>query len=317
MRPKNELVYKDWVEVMKDPIFRDVRDLIVSGGEPSLFADYVLAVKLFVDTMPKLERLVINSNGFTPDILIESMAEIAKYCKRKGVKLVASVSIDGVEDVHDSLRRIKNGFNKCAKTVSGYKKLASKYGFKVAVSSLLLKKNIDRYQEMVEWLRKSKTEGSFQVVGFHDTYIKNMESKGELDIDSNVKEKFIEVLEAIRDSKSTRGISRYYWEDMISMYKNGTNRTTPCPFLYDDFVVDSLGDVYYCLSVRPIGNFIKEKRTVGEIYYDPKNIEFRKNLPKKACKKCNSGCNAYRATAYDMKRYAKYKLTGKLGAETS
>jgi hypothetical protein len=82
--------------------------------------------------------------------------------------------------------------------------------------------------------------------------------------------------------------------------------------LKDDFVIDSLGDVYYCLSVQPIGNFIKEKRSVGEIYSDPKNISFRKNLPKTACKNCNSGCNVTQGIAFDAKRYIWYKLIGRL-----
>jgi radical SAM protein with 4Fe4S-binding SPASM domain len=105
---------------------------------------------------------------------------------------------------------------------------------------------------------------------------------------------------------------RYYWEDMIQMYRDGAVRTTPCSFLKDDFVIDSLGDVYYCLSVRPIGNFVKENRLVGEIYYDQKNISFRQNLSKNACRNCNSGCNTSNAIAFDVKKYIWYKITGKL-----
>lgn len=312
MKPKNELTLADWQEVMKDPIFNEVRNLTVSGGEPSLFKDYVKAVKLFVDSMPRLRRLVINSNGFMPEKLVADMEQIATYCQSKGIKLAANVSIDGVSDVHDSLRRIKNGFDKCAKTVAGYKNLAEKYGFSVGVSSLILRQNVSRYDDMRKWLDKTKTMGNFQIVGFHDTYLKNAETEKDLSINSETKKTFLEVLEKIKNSKKPWDVSRYYWDDMISMYKEGTARTTPCSFLKDDFVVDSLGDVYYCLSVKPIGNFLKEKRSVGEIYYDSKNVNFRKNLVKGACKNCNSGCNVTNAIAFDFKRYAFYKLTGRL-----
>jgi len=312
IKPKVELTHTDWVEVMKDPIFADIKNLTVSGGEPSMYKDYVKTVKLFLASMPKLQRLVVNSNGFTPKLLIRDMEEIAMDCQKRGIKLGANVSIDGVRDVHDSLRRIKNGFDLCAETVAGYKKLAKKYGFNVSVSSLVLRQNVTWYQEMVDWLTKTKTEGSFQIVGFHDTYLKNAETEKELSINNDVKKTFLDVLQSIFDSKAKWDVGRYYWADMINMYKNGADRTTPCSFLKDDFVVDSLGDVYYCLSVRPIGNFVKEKRSVGEIYFDRKNINFRKNLVKTACKTCNSGCNVTNAVAFDTKRYLWYKLTNKL-----
>jgi sulfatase maturation enzyme AslB (radical SAM superfamily) len=312
IRPKKELTYEDWVEVMKDPIFSEIRNLTVSGGEPSMYKDYVKTVKLFLASMPKLTRLVVNSNGFTPKLLIRDMEEIASECQRRGIKLGANVSIDGVRDVHDSLRRIKNGFDLCAETVSGYKKLAKKYGFNVTVSSLILRQNVHRYKDMVKWLKDTKTDGSFQIVGFHDTYLRNAETKKDLSINQDVKQTFLEVLESILESKPKGDVGRYYWADMINMYKNNGNRTSPCPFLTDDFVVDSLGDVYYCLSVRAIGNWIKEGRSISEIYYDPKNIEFRKKLPQGACKKCNSGCDVHNATAFDLKRYLYHRMTGKL-----
>jgi MoaA/NifB/PqqE/SkfB family radical SAM enzyme len=312
IRPKKELTHEDWIEVMKDPIFRNIRNLTVSGGEPSMYKDYVKTVLMFIDSMPKLTRLVVNSNGFTPKKLIADMEQIAKACQKRGIKLGANVSIDGVRDVHDSLRRIKNGFDLCAETVSGYKSLAKKYGFSVTVSSLILRQNVHRYQDMVDWLKKNKTDGSFQIVGFHDTYLKNAETEKDLSINGDVKKTFLEVLQSILDSKPAWDVGRYYWADMINMYKNGANRTSPCPFLTDDFVVDSLGDVYYCLSVKAVGNWIKEKRSISQIYYDPKNIKFRNNLPKTACKKCNSGCDVHNATAFDLKRFLYYKMSGKL-----
>ncbi|HEX8923140.1 MAG TPA: SPASM domain-containing protein, partial [Patescibacteria group bacterium] len=82
--------------------------------------------------------------------------------------------------------------------------------------------------------------------------------------------------------------------------------------LKDEFVIDGLGDVYYCLSVKPIGNLIKEKKTVSQIYFDPKNISFRKSLIKTSCKKCNSGCNAVGSLTYDFKKLLWFKVTGKI-----
>ena len=312
IKPKNEVTLDKWREVMNDKVFADIRNLTVSGGEAVLYQDYVEAVKLFIDSMPKLRRLVLNTNGFLPKLVEKNTIEIAKYCLKKKVKLEVSVSIDGVGEVHDSIRRIENGFNKSFETVRLISKISKKYKIGVGVSSVLMRQNISKYSEMKKWLVDNGISGGFQVVGFHEDFLKNTDSEKELSINNKVKNEFINVLQDIRDSRNKWSMARYYWEDLISMYRDGKPRSTPCTFLKDDFVLDSLGDVYYCLSVRPIGNFVKESRSVSEIYFDKKNIDFRRNLPKKSCMNCNSGCNTTNAIAFDAKKYLWYKITGKL-----
>lgn len=312
IKPKNEVSLAKWREIMRDNIFEDIRNLTISGGEPVLYLGYVEAVKLFIDSMPRLRRLVLNTNGFLPKKIEESVIEIAKYCRQKNVKLAVSVSVDGVGKVHDSLRRINNGFEKAFETIKRVSKISKKYRISVGVSTVILRQNIKRYKEMKKWLGDNKINGGFQIVGFHKDFLKNEAEEGKVGINSSVKKEFLEVLADIRDSKGKFSLIRYYWQDMMEMYGNDSSRTTPCSFLKDDFVIDSLGDVYYCLSVRPVGNFIKEKRSVGEIYFDKKNLSFRKNLPIKSCKKCNSGCNATNSIAFDAKKYLWYKLTGRL-----
>jgi len=297
---------------MKDNVFKDIRNLTVSGGEPILYTDYVKAVKLFIDSMPKLRRLVLNTNGFLQDKTVKNIIEIAKYCQLKKIKLAVSVSIDGVAEVHDEIRGVKGAFNRAFETVKRLNKISKKYEINVGVSTVIMRQNVDKYKEIKKWLQKNKINGGFQIVGFHKDFLNNKDKEGDLGIDLSVKKDFLRVLMDIRDSKGKFTLTKYYWQDMIEMYEKNSNRTTPCSFLKDDFVIDSLGDVYYCLSVRPIGNFIKEKRKVGEIYFDPKNIVFREKLPKNSCKNCNSGCNATNGIAFDAKRYIWYKLTGKL-----
>jgi len=312
IKPKNEVTLEEWRGVMKDNIFFNIRNLTISGGEPILYKDYVKAVKLFIDSMPKLRKLILNTNGFLSETIERTTVEIAKYCKLKKVKLVVNISIDGVGKVHDDLRQIKNGFEACLDTVKRLRKISRKNGFSLGVSSIILRQNVTRYKEMKRWLLDNNLKGGFQIVGFHDSFLRNTETKKNLSIDKTVKSEFLKVLVDIRETRLPWDVTRYYWEDMLAMYRDGKSRTTPCSFLKDDFIVDGLGDVYYCLSVRPIGNFIKENRSVGEIYFDDKNIKFRKNLPVGACKQCNSGCNVTNALAYDAKRYLWYRLSRRL-----
>ena len=100
-----------------------------------------------------------------------------------------------------------------------------------------------------------------------------LETKKNVDFVSKQKNKLFEVLEKLAIRGSVRNLRSYYWKDLLHMYRDGKSRSTPCPFLKDQFVIDSFGDVYYCLSERPIGNFRGGKR-ISDIYYDKDNLQF-------------------------------------------
>lgn len=317
IRPKSEFTFKDWQKFLKDEVFSEVRNLTITGGEPSMYPNYVATIKMIIDNLPKLRRMTINSNGFTPKLLVGYMEEIAAYCQQKNIKLAASVSVDGVGERHNQIRGIPKGFEKCMETIEGYRQLAKKYNFSVGVSGVLMKQNLDHYQELKQWFDDKNIDFNFQLVGFHDSYLNNKDTEAKVGIKKEEMKKLIEALEEIKNSKKRWSFGRYYWEDMLSLYQNGTSRTTPCSFLKDDFCFDSFGDVYYCFSTRPVGNVVREQRSVGEIYFDQINQEKRRNFPNTVCKKCNSGCNVYYATAWDFRRWLGYVLLGKLGKPIS
>lgn len=309
MKSQKELSYNEWKKYLNDPIFKEIEDLTISGGEAFLFEDFSKTIKLFIDHMPKLRRLVVNTNGFFPDKIIKDTDIISKYCLIKKIKLIVSFSIDGVGKEHSEIRGIDGGFEKCMETLTKLKELSIKNNFSVGIASLLMNRNIEKYEEMKKWLESNEVDYSFQLIGFHDTYVNNLEKEDSLNFGEKGKKTLLKILDGLRKNKKITNFGTYYWDDMYNLYKNKRRRSTPCSFLKDDFVIDSLGDVYYCLSVRPIGNFIKEKRSIGNIYFDKKNIKFRKSLWNNQCRFCNSGCNVSNSIAYDLKKYLWFKLT--------
>lgn len=305
-KPKKELSLEDWKKVLKDPIFINIRDLTISGGEAFLYEDYVKLIKLMIDSAPDLRRLVLNTNGFLTETIIKNVSKIANYCKDGKIKLSVSVSIDGIGSDHNDIRRVKNGYEKAKKTLFRLISLAKDKGFFVGVSSVLMRKNIDKYDEIKRWFADNQIEHSFQLIGFHDTYVNNLDEEKDLGFKHNDKNKIVKILKKMSIKNN---FGSFYWNDMYEMYKNKRRRMTPCPFLKDNLVIDAWGDVYYCLSAKPIGNFIEEKRSISEIYFDPKNINFRKKLWDNECKYCNSGCDIRRSIAYDFKKYIIFAIT--------
>jgi radical SAM protein with 4Fe4S-binding SPASM domain len=121
----------------------------------------------------------------------------------------------------------------------------------------------------------------------------------------------LSLLRRLGRPRSLADLRSYYWKDMAQMYGTGATRSTPCPFLYDQFALDARGDVYYCFPTRSIGN-VRDGRSVSEIYYDARNQTFRRGLPGASCRRCNSACNVGDAIARDLKRYLRFRITGRL-----
>jgi MoaA/NifB/PqqE/SkfB family radical SAM enzyme len=311
MKPKNELSFSEWELAMGDPIFRNIEALTISGGEATMHPKFLEIIELFIDSMPKLYSLGLITNGFMTDFIVQRVEKLAKICKEKSIHLSLSVSVDGAGKKHEDIRRIPDAFKKSTATLLAFKKLQNKYkDISVGSGSLILKQNLFDLEKTEEWFKNNKISLNFQIVGFHETFVNNLETKKNVDFASKQKNKLFEVLEKLAIRGSVRNLRSYYWKDLLHMYRDGKSRSTPCPFLKDQFVIDSFGDVYYCLSERPIGNF-RTGKTVSSIYFDKDNLNFHQNMKKNSCPKCNSGCNVGYALAKDAKKYLWFRLTGR------
>ena len=311
MRPKNELSISEWKKIMKDPIFLSIKRLMIAGGEPILHPKLIKLVKLYLDSMPELQFLSLTTNGFLPQKTVAVVKALVDLCEKRGISFSIAVSLDGIGKMHDIIRGTPRAFKKTSTTIIVLKSLQPKYKFGLGVACLISRKNLYHIKKVKVWCEKRNIPISFQLVGFHETYVQNLDKKKNLDFRKKDKKYLYALLKELVAERSLSDIRSflrsYFWHDMLNLYKGG-ERTTPCPFLYDAFVLDSLGDVYYCLSEKKIGN-CRKKKTVSEIYYDPKNLALRHKMSKTVCRKCNSACFVTSAIAKDFKKFVWFYLT--------
>lgn len=311
MKPKNELSFDEWENALKDPIFSNIEALTISGGEATMHPKFLELIELFINSMPRLYSLGLITNGFMTDFIVGRVEKLAQVCQDRGIHLSLSVSVDGAGKMHEDIRRIPDAFKKSTATLLAFKKMQEKFkNISVGSGSLIVKQNLFDLEKTEEWFKNNNIPLNFQIVGFHDTFVRNLDTQKDVDFETKQKNKLFEVLEKLSNMGSIRNLRSYYWRDLLHMYRDGKPRSTPCPFLKDQFVIDSFGDVYYCLSERPIGNFRGGER-ISDIYYDKDNLQFRKNMPKTSCPGCNSGCNVGYALAKDAKKYLWFRLTGR------
>ena len=98
--------------VLRDPIFRGLRVVIVSGGEPTIRKDLdeILAT---VHRVAPRAYLVLSSSAMLPERLLD----VVRTTLGRGIKLHVGVSLDGVGAAHDRVRGIPGLFEKVDRTL--------------------------------------------------------------------------------------------------------------------------------------------------------------------------------------------------------
>jgi len=334
MEERDEMSLEDFSCVLDDPIFRGIERLTLAGGEPSLRADLIPLTKLFMRKMPRLGSVTLVTNGLAVERILTDSRLALGLCAERGIRYNVSVSLDGVGQVHNEMRGVPGAFAKVERCLMGLKDLQAQQSFWLGAAGVITRKNLYDLRELQQWCAERDIELGFQLVGFHETYVCNVERSDELDFGESDREYLFSFLRGLAADRSPSNFMSYYWNDMLRLYRDGRPRRTPCPFAIDSFVLDAYGDVYYCLSERKIGNCLTADRgrcrtdersrraskwpgarasdgPVSMIYYDPENLAFREALTRSACLRCNSGCFASVGIKKDLWKYLCYRLMGR------
>lgn len=307
---KDELSKAQWANILEDSIFSKIEEITFTGGEPILHPQFLEIANLFVTKLPRLYKINLISNGLDNKRLINSVKSLLKILDNKNIELLVSVSLDGLYKIHQEIRGVPNAFKKTKESLLALKKLNKDNKFILDSGAVMMNRNIDHISQLQSWLKKYNIHSHLQIVGFHENYISNLSEQSSADFTKKDKGKILKWLDKLSNPCSWRDLRSYYWADLFQMYKFGKNRTTPCPFLYDAFAMDSMGEIYYCLSEKSIGNVLKDGN-VSSIYFNKTNLKFRKLMKSNQCLKCNSGCDVSEALAKDVKRYLFFLLTGR------
>jgi radical SAM protein with 4Fe4S-binding SPASM domain len=89
-----------------------LRDINVSGGEPFLRHDLVEVAAAMHEACPQA-RIVISSNGLGVDVIRRTAPGLVEL----NIPLAVRISIDGLEETHDRLRGVPQGFSRATQAL--------------------------------------------------------------------------------------------------------------------------------------------------------------------------------------------------------
>ena len=124
--------------------------LAFSGGEIFLRNDIVEITKIFYEKN-KPSIILFPTNGLLTEVIKERIGEILNHCRKSTI--VVKLSLEGLEDLHDSVRGVKGSFQKTMQTYGALRELLDIYpNFDLGINTVFSSSNQDHMDELIEFV---------------------------------------------------------------------------------------------------------------------------------------------------------------------
>ena len=302
---KSDMTLAQLEPVLNSTFWGAVENLNISGGEPTTRNDLPEIVELFHKSLPRLRKIGINTTGLTPHRAIPMLTRIVEFCASKGVLISIRVSLDGIGDVHNQVRSVKNGFDKAQKTIDAMQALAAQHpNFSFGIASTIFATNLNDAENILAWARTKNLDVVFNMLRFTDAMLHNKELQEKIGFRER-EEQFMRkfFIDRVQEESVLSGQAFMYLH-YADMFANGYHRTMPCPFQRQGLLLNPNGDLHYCENSQKLGNVLDE--SAETLYYRAENLAHREKIKNETCPTCLSPCQVNVGAMKQFIPYAKF-----------
>jgi MoaA/NifB/PqqE/SkfB family radical SAM enzyme len=261
----------------------------ISGGEPFLREDLPEIFDLF-SGRNHLVDIAIPTNGLMPERITTSVRRMLE--KNQATRISISLSLDGLESMHDRIRGVPGSFEKIYETYQALVELRSQYPqypLLIKIGTTLCNWNIYEIPALIKWVSTEMPE-----VDFH-----NFEIMRGCPRNTDIGPPSITDLKWVKSHIfSTWQQYSFYGNDLflqswlaLSLKRfifmlyieiiQKKKQVIPCYAGRTSVVVDSKGKVYFCELRESIGNL--REVPLSEIWHSEKAEYVRDSIEKGEC----------------------------------
>ncbi|HIJ56852.1 MAG TPA: radical SAM protein [Deltaproteobacteria bacterium] len=273
-----------WLQILALPLFSNLRELDITGGEPYLVEDLpdlfegICALKH--KNLKSLQSIAITTNGILTRQVLAYTEAILRSLKAGNIELVVACAVDAIGPVHDKVRCVKNAWSKVDATIQRLKKLRAKHAnFILGLKTTILPLNIDELDKIVDY---ADANDLFTIISPYiitkGRYL-NPDRADDLAFDRQHIEKML------RFYRKGRLGWNYHSDQMIRFLETGTVKK-PCTCGFNYFFVRYNGTLFLCPLIDiPIGN-VMESTLEGLLSYRKASQVRRRIGQYPECRRC-------------------------------
>jgi Fe-coproporphyrin III synthase len=222
-------------------LFKKIRFLTLTGGEPFLRKDIDKVVNMFKKKNPKLHMTIL-SNALTPDWIYEKVKNMPR-------DVLLTFSFNGKEETHDETRGVKGNFKKLMETIEKLKSLNQNVNLIFTVT----KENYDQLLWAWEFAKKQ----NLNILFSPEMDYGRLNHDGNRSLNGEQKKIVLNQLQKIYGERK-RGFFDYTYFLFFKKFYEKRNITNKCYAGTNSIYIDYNGDVYPCENlvgrIPPLAN---------------------------------------------------------------
>ena len=298
----------DEIRTIASSLKGKISQLVLTGGEVFLREDLADIVKVF-EEFAGIKSVNMLTSGFFPTKIEKT---VQKILNETSLTLYFQISIDGIKEKHDSIRKNSNSFDNAMQTIETLQRLRGNSGRINRISTLttLGKPNYNDIEKIVNELSSLKKVNfgfGFARSTFNDIY-------GEFDKDqlSSFEPDDEDVFLTVEQMKeSYQRIDECLWSKLKASFFYSENKAVlrniirlketsyqssfSCMAGVTDFIIYPNGDVALCEMFKPFGNL--KKYDLDALRFWENEYETYKSTVLDC--KCTHSCNVASMIKYD------------------
>ena len=267
--------------------------LDVTGGEIFLRPDIGEILLAMVRQWPRLALLHFPTNGFLTDKIVATAERLAA---ERRVPIIATVSLDGDEQLNDEVRGIRGGFRR---QVATFRALHRLRGVRPVFGFTLSRYNVAHVEAAFEACR-AEVPG-LTIADFHLNVAQRSSHYYGTDARDDFTASIADVRRALEWYVQKRGLPRSPSTLVESRYLHllddyMTTGRTPmrCHALRSSCFVDPWGTVYPCITyARPLGSLRQTGMDLAPIWTAEATRRVQSEIWDGDCPQCWTACEAY------------------------
>lgn len=272
---ENPLTPEELERIFQDPVFRDLGYIIISGGEPVLRPDIVDLYLAMHRALPRA-GLHLSTNAIAAERVLQVVKELISH----GIFMKVGVSVDGIGEKHDIVRRVKGNFEKADWLLKELVKLGEQtHMVSPGIGYTLSDLTMDSFEEVRDYAKKLGVRLGVQWLNVSSFY--NNIGKELIDKERS-SERMIKIIESLPP------------EPLNEMWVNwlkGDSIKFRCFAMYTFCVLKCNGEIVPCLSLWDVKAGNVREKTPTEIWNSFEAVAARKCV--KNCPGCLNSWGVY------------------------
>jgi MoaA/NifB/PqqE/SkfB family radical SAM enzyme len=304
MKPKSQLSVDEMQRIFGNALFRHCATISLTGGEPSMRRDFAQLPGALAEVMPALRQVNLTSNGFATDAIVGGIEHFVPQLRDRGISFGVNLSMDGVGDVHNTVRNNSKAWDNLDATVRALVALRRQLPFNLVLACTFTHSNVENARAVLDYAKSQDVYVIFRrAVGINrienESIIGNVVPSA---AQSTMLSQFVRHLRSEYDRSHARSL---YYGMMLEMM-GGAERSIPCLYRKAGLFVDHVGDFFVCtVASKRLGNGLESDPE--QLYFG--SAAYRDEMAAGPCRSCSHDVTLYTPLLHQITDRVKAAVT--------